>query len=261
MVKRLINIYPIAAILFLSSCSAVSLDDLRDDTPVLTGILREGQTPWDFRYFLLQGETGNQFSVPQDAFIHLIDDAGNECDLAMQGDGTFGCDAAYPIVAGGTYSITAGNGTHRLTAQVTIPGHFELLTVNTSTFTPNPNAPNEIAFQFSWEQDPALSYAITLEPLDDNPTPTPFYPSDNFNNQYGLPFLEGQAILRSSYFNYYGPHRITIYAIDKSYEAVFFFNPVADIRSLLNTGLDNVEGGSGYVAGASIVTLNVELLQ
>jgi hypothetical protein len=261
MVSRIKHIvYPLFVYLF--GCTNVDLDELREQEPVLTGILVEGETAGGFMFFQLKDYSGGVGQVPDNATISIHDENSNSCQMVLQQGSVFGCPGNDLVIAGGEqYLIEASAGDEQLSVLVDVPDPFDLLSLSNTTFTIDETQPTEIAFQFSWEDDSRYSYVLTLEPLNPDAIPSPFFPSDAFEIQYGLPVLEGQATFRADYFNYIGLFKVTIYAIDKAYESVFFFDPVSDVRGYLNAGPDNVEGGKGFITGVSRVEFEIEIIQ
>lgn len=225
-------------------------DEVKNHEPILTGLLIAGESPTDIRLFYLE-ESGEEEGVT-DANVVLTSGAGIPILLEHVGNGFYSSsDAVDEITAGESYEIEASFGSEMLSASALVPPEFTVTAPSNTQFTLDPNNPDEEAFEFSWETDEELSYVITLEPLDPAPVSSYFYPSDDFEEAYGLPIIEGQATLRASYFNYFGSYICTVYAIRRDYEAVFFFNPVANVRGLLVPGMDNVQGGAGFFTGVS----------
>jgi hypothetical protein len=249
-------------LIVFSGCDEKSLTELRSEQPVLTGIMVEGSSASKFRFFLLTPNMSGQLIAPESAEVSILDHVGVEWSLQQESPAIFSDpDQTLLFESGNEYVLRAKYAEGELSAIVSLPAAVELLSLSNTQFTVEPDEPGASAFQFSWENQTEYSYVITVQPLDENPLISPFYPSTDFENQFGFPILEGQAILRASHFNYLGLHEVTIFAIDKAYEAVFFFNPVADIRSYLNAGPDNVSGGHGFVTGVSKTSFIVEILE
>lgn len=243
-------------------CKEATISGLQSEQPVLTGVLVENETANNIRFFLLPEFGTGLLTAPDNASVVVRDQQGVQWELSAESEGVYHFpDASLIFESGKEYFVEANHGKGKLTVQVSLPESFLLLTLSNTEYTLQPDNPGASAFHFSWEDNEEYSYVITLEPLANDPIPSVFYPNHDFQNQFQLPILEGQAILRASYFNYVGPHQVTIYAIDKAYESVFFFNPVADIRSYLNSGPDNVIGGSGFVTGVSKVSFIIEILE
>jgi hypothetical protein len=162
-------------------------------------------------------------------------------------------------VAGQTYSVELATPDATLKAEAVMPPAIVPGLISGNTFTVDPENPGEVAFLINWQVMPGYSFLATLACLEEKPVPLPFEETGKFATFYRDPILQSFVSLRSDFFQYYGQHRLTVYAIDKAYEQVFFYLP-SGARNLLAAGPDNVEGGDGFVTGVSKWELELVLL-
>ena len=74
--------------------------------------------------------------------------------------------------------------------------------------------------------------------------------SGNFATNFSGPQVAAGIIVSDTDFKYYGKHKLTVFAIPKTLESVFFYN-AGDIRGLLTNGPDNILGIKGFATGVS----------
>ena len=170
-------------------------------------------------------------------------------------------DENFGIQSEGQYEIEL-NDTElglRSSAHVVIPPAIHLLVQELDTVVINdPENVTNHAGLVQWTSPNAdlYSFVVKLENLEQNPIEINQSPTGQFQNRFSGPQLEPFLNLLKSDFQYLGNHKLTIYAIDRQFEQMFFFD-AADLRGVLQNGPENVNGGNGFVAGVS--RFNIEI--
>lgn len=142
---------------------------------------------------------------------------------------------------------------HRASALVQVPPAIAPVNLGNTLISINPNSTGAPALVLQWTELPSnrYSYLLQLEALDEDPATIPFtVPAGRFNEQYSGPINQTGTILFDTDFKYYGPHRLTIYAIDKSFENVFFYDKT-DLRGLALLSPDNITNAKGFLTAVS----------
>lgn len=164
------------------------------------------------------------------------------------------------IISGATYQIEVGTSSHHASAETTVPNEIELVQVSATVIPINENSLGQPIFTVLWASAANVSHVLTLqEPIEGLTIPFSV-PSGNFNVQYSLPVPGQGTTLFDTDFKFYGEHTLTIYAIDRDYEEVFFYRP-AEGGNRLTMGPSNVEGGTGYLTSASQTDVVIEIVE
>jgi len=240
-----------------SSCSKHDEGVLRSENPVLTGILYAGQHSSSIRFFKLTG--GERTTEPlSNVALTLFDDLGNEAPLQYNGS-TYVTNSML-IQPQRTYNLKANYNGENITSSCTIPPALILVNISQNNIDIDESSEGSPVTNISWNEldNEKYSYALKLENLEEVKTPIPFeVPSGNFERLYDSPVLNSAVTLFDTDFKYYGQHRLTVYAIERSLENVYFYNS-SNIRGLLQSGPDNIHGAQGYFGGVS--SFSVEML-
>lgn len=163
------------------------------------------------------------------------------------------------IQAGTNYRIEVTQDGHFATAEAFVPEPINLVQVSTTQIPVNAMSTGQPIFTVLWTNDPLRSKVLVLqEPQGAQEIPFNV-PSGNFAMQYRLPVPGSGTTLFDTDFKFYGTHELEIYSIDKAFEALFFYTPAEGGRRL-TSGPSNVQGGAGFVAGASKTVLTIEIL-
>jgi hypothetical protein len=164
------------------------------------------------------------------------------------------------IVANTRYDLEIIHSNHHARATTTVPADIILIQVSSTVIPININSLGQPIFTVLWATELGVSHVLTLsEP--EGEVPIPFLgPSGNFDAQYSLPVPGQGTTLFDTDFQFYGEHTLTVYAIDRDYENLFFYRP-ADGGNRLTTGPSNVEGGTGYLTSASKVEVVIEIVE
>lgn len=163
------------------------------------------------------------------------------------------------IQAGLTYRLEVSTMGQLATGEAHVPEAIELVQVSSTQIPVNAASTGQPIFTVLWAADPDRSKVLVLHPLD-AVDEIPFnVPSGTFATQYRLPVPGSGTTLFDTDFKYYGLHVLEIFAIDKPFEELFFYTPTEGGRRL-TSGPSNIQGGAGYLAGASRVELVIEIL-
>lgn len=240
----------------ISSCSKHDENALRAENPVLASILYAGQQP-SVRFFKLGSEETATEPLSNLVFT-LSDNLGNETQLQYVGN-TYTTNSM-AIMPQRIYTLKTTYGGKDITASCAIPPALVLVNISQDNIDIDESSQGVPVTNISWNEldDEKYSYALKLENLEEEKTLIPFdVPSGNFERLYDSPVLNSAVTLFDTDFKYYGQHRLTVYAIERSLENVYFYNS-SDIRGLLQSGPDNVYGAQGYLGGVS--SFSVEML-
>lgn len=253
--------YYLAIILLsvLPSCSK-RFEELPVESTVFVGILRAGEPIANLEFFYLDENTGEQKSIETNA---LRIDGGGTTHLLVQDNNDFYFNVDSILLTTNTeYTLTGKfqNGDIQATCK-TPPAIAPEPFLSADTVTINTDLSDSPVLLLSWTAlDPAdYSYILRLDNLEENPTEIPLTgESGNFYVQFSGPQEAPGIALYETDFKYYGLHRLTVYAIEKSFEEVFFFDS-SDGRGLLKNGPDNVDGAKGYFTGVSSFSIDLLL--
>jgi hypothetical protein len=113
------------------------------------------------------------------------------------------------------------------------------------------SSPGSVAGLLSWTalDNSKFSYVFRLQSIEENPSVI----GNNggfFENRYNGPQLSPQLLLLKSDFKFYGKHKLSIFTIDREFDALFFYD-ASDLRGLLKNSPENIDGAAGFVTGVS----------
>jgi hypothetical protein len=197
-----------------------------------------------------------------DANLTLTNSNGDSFSLVAE-NGSYSITGSEAlIVAGATYRFAGKADGSDVNASVVIPDDIHSVVGEALTYTIDLQQPERLAFQVIWNEVTDHSYILTLENVEESPIAIPFADVEGgrFAAQFDGPYSSTVANLLATDFKYYGLHKLKVYAIDKNYESFFFFNP-ANASNLVKSGLTNITGGKGFLAGVSSFTIDLNLLQ
>lgn len=235
------------------------MNDLIKEGLVLNAIFEGGKKPTGIRYFQmpLSGETTER---PRSAEITVVN-AGMTSVKLLNGGLDYYTNEDFVFQNGEEYEINVLDQETGLksSAQVTIPPAISLIVQELDTVIINdPENETNHAGLVQWTSpDPdKYSFIVKLENLEENPVAINQLPTGQFRNRFSGPQLEPFLNLLKSDFQYLGNHKLTVYAIDRQFEQVFFFD-AADLRGILQNGPENVAGCHGFVAGVSSFEIEI----
>lgn len=245
-------------LLFLTGCTKQSIEELRDELPVLTGVLRSNSTESLIDFFTLNEEyAGNPIRRNARLFVEgagqNLEWSSNNYQFSSPGDFVFMPDSTYAI------RVYDEKLEQEVSCKITMPPFIQLIAGITDTI--RLSAPGSVAGLISWNalDNDRFSYVFRLECLEKNPNQIPGE-YGLFDERYTGPQLSPQLLMLKSDFKYYGRHKLTVLAIDRSLDALFFFDP-ADMRSQLRNGPRNVSGAAGFVAGVTGFETEIIILE
>ncbi|MBL7941932.1 MAG: hypothetical protein JNM00_04160 [Flavobacteriales bacterium] len=221
----------------------------KSDAVLMHALLIEGE-PMDTLFWEVfpKGYSAEWGSMPA-GFVHDTD-AGITYQYTAISEGSASSASGPSPVAGQRYEVLLETRDGRLEASVAMPPPIVNEFFSGENFTVDPDNPSEIAFLVNWQDMDGYSFLVTLENLEADPVTLPFVETGKFDTFYHDPIAQSFAALKSDFFTYYGHHRLTVYAIDKEYESVFYYLASGE-RNLLQAAPDNVDGGLGFVTGVS----------
>ena len=231
-------------------CTDIEIDDLITEHPVLNAVFEQSKKPQQIRYFEIP-LIGQSAEVFRPAVIRIIAE-DNSAVILNEDNNVYSTQEDFIFQSGLTYRIEvkdSKSGAESF-ASVTIPPAIQVLIQEMDTI--HLSDPGNQAGLLQWNSpDPnKYSFSVRLENLEENPVLINQNPSGLFQSRFEGPQLEPFLSLFKSDFLYQGHHRLTVVAIDREFEAMFFFD-AADLRGILQNGPDNVMGGNGFVTGVS----------
>lgn len=165
------------------------------------------------------------------------------------------------IEANKTYSLVITKEDQRLEAEATVPGAVNIVQSSATMIPINPSSTGEPIYSIFWSQEDNISHVLTLDLQEDVFNEIPFsVSSGNFSTQYAFPVPGQGTTVFDTDFAYYGTHMLTVYAIDEDYDALFFYQNGSG-GDQVTEGLNNIDGGSGYFAGASKLEVELEIFE
>jgi hypothetical protein len=246
-------------LIIICSCTKTSEDYSAEETPVLIAVLKGNQPISDIQFLLFN----DQQNAPKDIVT-------NELNIAKQNEpstnltysnGQYQSPSDFIIQNSSTYEIKGKYKGQNIEATCNIPPPISnLQSIENDTITINPDPPIGLpSYILQWTAlDPAkYSYVLVLEVLENNPVAIPFSQEAGlFQSKYDGPTEIPGLTLFETDFKYYGLHKLTVYAIEKEFEDIYFYNP-ADKSGLLKNGPDNIVGAKGFVTGVSTFSLQL----
>lgn len=245
----------------LLALSCQKLQDVDNDHwIVVSGVLKAGVPPQDIRLQFADDPgvvnrpvKGAQLLIKGPQEIELIED--------QQEPGVYHAGSNISIQAGQEYELEVRFEDQLVTSSTTIPRQLIIEQVSSQIIPIDPDSEGQPIFSVLWESSEDFSYVLSLSNVEASPEEIPFsVPSGQFDEVYNLPIPSQGATLYDTDFTYYGDHVLTIYAIDKEYEEVFFYNLELGV-SQLTSGPDNIQNGSGYFTGVSFVEIPISLVE
>lgn len=245
--------------LFALSCQKLQDVD-NDHWIIVSGVLKAGVPAQDIRlHFANDPEVvnlpvrGAQVLIKGPQEIELVED-----ELEP---GVYHAASNIPVQADQEYELEVRFEEQIVTSATKVPRQLIIEQVSSQLIPIDPGSAGQPIFSVLWESSNEYSYVLTLRNVEASPEEIPFsVPSGQFDVVYNLPIPSQGATLYDTDFTYYGDHVLTIYAIDKDYEEVFFYNLELGV-SQLTSGPDNIHNGSGYFTGVSLVEIPISLVE
>jgi hypothetical protein len=245
--------YPIAILKKWTYIALLALLACEPEEPVreviVTATLRAGTTPLVYLYY------ADDLSPVTDASLRL---KTNDQWRNMTWNGQGYEQLNHVLAPNDTIYLTCDLDGYTALAHTRIPPAIEVTSVSSTQITINPNSTGSPAMVVQWTALPAnqYSYLLQLESLDPSPVAIPFIgPGGLFDVQYSGPISQTGTILFDTDFANYGEHRLTIYAIRKDFENLFFYDKT-DLRGLVLLSPDNIENAKGFVAAVSSTSID-----
>jgi hypothetical protein len=230
-----------------------------DRMPVLIALLKEHEPVKNLQFTLFSSAD----NVPEQIIENQLTIAkNNEAPVELVFvNGSYQTNANFIIENNTTYHIQGFYNERAIAAACTLPPAIaNLQNIESDTIAINPDPPIGFpSYILSWNSldTDRYSYVLDLELLEPDSVLIPFeIEAGLFAEKYNGPTPIPALTLFENDFKYYGLHKLTVYAIDKSYEAIYFYS-ASDLRGLLKNGPDNVQGAKGFVTGVS--SFSIEL--
>jgi hypothetical protein len=243
--------------LLLVSCESLKVEELRPDYPVVTAVLQSGNTASEISLFTLTDVPGQQVAIT-DAIVRVRDEHGAE-KTAVFNNGKYRV-SNFLIGSGRTYHLLIGNAGEVYTSSCVVPPELVLVNLSNNVAHIDTATNGAPILTVTWNELPSelYSYALLLEPLDEEPELIPF--TQETGGQFAAlnqsPILNNTITLFDTDFKYYGPHLLSIFAIERGLEHLYFYDS-SDLRGLLQTAPSNVKGAHGYFTGVSRLTVDL----
>jgi hypothetical protein len=242
----------------LVSCESLPLEDLRPQHPVVTAVLEAGEQQSEVALFYLSDQPGERVAI-EGATVRIRDAQGGAGATAVFDNGVYHM-GNFQIVAGHSYQLEISREGEVYTAACEVPPALVLVNLSNSSAQIDTSTMGAPLLSVTWNELPTdkYSYALLLENVETNPVVIPFtqVTGGQFAALYQTPILNNTITLFDSDFNYYGQHRLSIFAIERGLEYLYFYNS-SDLRGLLQTAPGNVRGAHGYFAGVSRLTVDL----
>lgn len=245
------NLFPYL-LLLLTRCTPVTVDELRRETPVMIAMVPSGQTTEGIQLFNLT-EDENMVQSISNATINISNSGENNSTTLYYSDG--GYYANFPILPNTSYTISGKVADRSFQAEFTLPPGLEFtIDLNDTLVIDATSTGSSIAIVTWTDLDHELySYVVRMDCLEESPVAIPFnVNSGNFAENFNGPLVAPGIIVTDTDFRYYGKHRLTVFAIPKALEKIYFYN-AGDIRGLLTNSPDNILGIKGFAVGVSIL--------
>ncbi len=230
-------------------------------TLLVQGVLIADKTADGFRVSLIEDFTERAIA---DAVVSIHSENGDRIILDPHPDEEgryYDADGSFIPQAGQSYRIEVRWREHRLQAETVLPPQIETVQVSATTIPIDPVNPGQPVFSVLWSDPPGVAQVLTLEVLETAPEIIPFeVQAGQFADRYNVPVAGQGTTLFDTDFEVYGNHRLTVYAIDQSYESVFFYQP-GESGNVLTSGPENVRGGAGYFAGATRLEISMDIIE
>ncbi len=227
---------------------------------VVNGVIKAGISNQDI-YLSYTSQGNNEMEPVIGADVRLS--GSNE--IALVGDvavpGHYYNPSADIVMANQQYELLINHQGKEVSAITRVPKQLIIEQVSAQTIPIDPNSTGQPIFSVLWEDNEEYSYVLMLKNLEASPEEIPFsVPSGQFEEIYNAPIPAQGATLYDTDFKYYGNHILTIYAINKEYEEVFFYQLDYGVTQI-STGPENIVNGSGFFSGVSFVEISLNLLE
>lgn len=220
-------------------------------------MLEAGDTESEISFFTLTDISGQQVTIT-DARVRLRDEQGAE-KTAVLSNGSYRV-SNFPVTSGHTYHLEIAHEGNVYTSECVVPPVVVLVNLTNNTAYIDTATMGAPVITITWNELPleSYSYAILLEAMGEDPELIPFtqVTGGQFAALYQGPILNNSITLFDTDFKYYGPHRLSIFAIERGLENLYFYDS-SDLRGLLQTAPSNVSGAHGYFAGVSRLTVDL----
>lgn len=233
-------------------CTDGDIAELRENTFILQSVINAGEAYQEVTLRTFDGTTGEE--VPANGIARLHTSAGT---LLLSGSaGHFQTpENAPPVPFDEMGTVTCEAGGRILSGRFHAPPELSVTGSGPTVFPIDTDVPQQSAFVISWSDIPANEYVVTLRCLEESPVLIPFAgQGGQFNQRFAGPQIDNGMILRNNDFLYYGQHELKVTAINPEYRDVFFYSP-GGTGSLLQQGISNISGGSGFVTAVSSFVL------
>ncbi|MFN6379399.1 MAG: hypothetical protein ACK4WD_08990 [Flavobacteriales bacterium] len=151
--------------------------------------------------------------------------------------------------------------TRNSVAEAIIPPVIVPTLISNTSFQVEPNNPGASVFEVKWDPIEGVSYLLSLETLEQNPTEIPFtVPAGLFQNQFFAPIEENEVTLFDTDFKFYGRQRLTIFVIHDLYKDFFFFRNRGQ-GFLATQGPDNITGARGLWTCVNAYQIELNILE
>lgn len=244
--------YLIYLSVFLVQCKSETLNDLRAETPVMMAVIRSGETAGGVQLFHLDETSGVTHPI-SDAILSIANQNSLDKSDFFFADGAY--QSNLMIESGQNYTISGQADGKHFQVDLPIPPTLTFTIPINNTLEINENSSGSTAAIVTWTEldNERYSYVVRMECLEENPMEIPFpVNSGNFASNFSGPLVEPGIIIADTDFKYYGSNRLTVFAIPKELEKVYFYN-AGDIRGLLTNSPDNILGIKGFAVGVSVL--------
>lgn len=236
----------------LHSCIKPDNDPFIEKDLQVQGILIAGNDLQEIRIY----EFGSGKEV-SDAQVKICN--SQTCfDLTVSSPGVYHSPIALQVYPDSIYQLEIEWQDNIITSEAKIPSAMSWITLENTILTVDTLNAGQPLFTADWAGDEQSAFVLHLAIQDgDSPMINYNLPNFSFENDYSLPISNSSITLQDLYFTHYGPYKFNVYAIDKTYQEVFFYQPqIQQIQP--EEGMDNITGAFGVFVGVN--KLSVDLL-
>ncbi|MCH2198567.1 MAG: DUF4249 domain-containing protein [Flavobacteriales bacterium] len=196
------------------------------------------------------------------ATVRLFNEAGESVQLSEATAGSYAdLDGDFVISAGARYRLEVTYDSFFASAETVIPVQTSIDQLSSTTIPIDSGSSGQPIFSVLWSNEENLTHVLVLRVNEETPLEIPFdVNSGFFASQYAVPVTSNGVTLFDTDFTYYGNHTLEIYTIDAAYDALYFYQP-GDAGNIIDGGPENIDGGVGYLTGACLNSIDLELLQ
>ncbi len=237
-------------------CVEHDQEALLNNNVVLTAVLRSGAEASGVRIYRM-ADDAEALSELRELSVRLYDDNGHSELLHYNGDGYSSNNMT--ITPGTKYDIETRYENKDISSTCEIPPQIVLVNITQSNIDVDESSEGMPVTTVSWNElaSDKYTYVLKLENLEQNKEAIPFdVTSGNFERFYETPVINNSVTLFDTDFFYYGNHRLTVYAIERKLESIYFYDS-SDIRGLLQFAPDNILGAQGFFTGVSSFSINL----